>query len=195
MNICKTGIFLLTITFFYLSGAVKKIVLTGGPGVGKTSIILALKVLGEHVVEEASTDYIKFKQASGIQSPWDEEDFQDGILQLQKQSESRIDPKAPMVFIDRGLYDGLAYHQRESYMYQKILREARLHVYDIVFIIEPLDFIVQNGVRRETKKESETIGRKLKKIYREAGYRPIPIKKGTLAERASAILDEVERRS
>ena len=43
----------------------KKYVLSGGPGSGKSSILLGLEQLGEYIVREAAEDYIKYKQAQG----------------------------------------------------------------------------------------------------------------------------------
>lgn len=48
---------------------VKKYVITGGPGTGKSSIILALEKKGEHIVHEAAEDFIKLQQARGIKEP------------------------------------------------------------------------------------------------------------------------------
>ena len=44
----------------------KKYILTGGPGSGKSSILLGLEQQGETIIREAAEDYIKHQQAQGI---------------------------------------------------------------------------------------------------------------------------------
>ena len=48
-------------------------VITGGPGVGKTSIIHYLRDCGYHVLGEAATDVIRQSLEKGIAKPWDKD--------------------------------------------------------------------------------------------------------------------------
>ena len=61
----------------------KKYILTGGPGTGKSSLILALEQAGYATIREAAEDYIRFRQAMGQPEPWTEEDFQALLRDLQ----------------------------------------------------------------------------------------------------------------
>lgn len=47
---------------------VKKYVLTGGPGAGKTSLLIYLEILGELTIREAAEDLIRYQQALGRRS-------------------------------------------------------------------------------------------------------------------------------
>src|SRR5258708_32360791 len=62
----------------------KRFVLTGAPGAGKTAIIRQLELAGFGVVEEAATDVIALAQARGIAEPWTHPSFIDSITDLQK---------------------------------------------------------------------------------------------------------------
>lgn len=62
----------------------KRYILTGTPGCGKTSIIRALEMTGASVVDEAATDLIAYKQMQGDLAPWERLKFIDDIIQLQK---------------------------------------------------------------------------------------------------------------
>ena len=48
----------------------KRFILTGAPGAGKTAILRQLELDGFSVVEEAATDVIALWQAQGIAEPW-----------------------------------------------------------------------------------------------------------------------------
>ncbi len=63
----------------------KRFILTGAPGSGKTAIIRQLELDGFSVVEEAATDIIAQAQAQGIAEPWKHASFIDSIAELQKQ--------------------------------------------------------------------------------------------------------------
>ena len=57
----------------------KRFILTGAPGSGKTAIIRQLELDGFSVVEEAATDVIAAAQARGIAEPWKHSSFLDEI--------------------------------------------------------------------------------------------------------------------
>lgn len=48
----------------------RRYILTGTPGCGKTSLIRALEMTGASVVAEAATDIIAYKQMQGVAEPW-----------------------------------------------------------------------------------------------------------------------------
>ena len=62
----------------------KRYIITGTPGCGKTSVIRALELTGASVVSEAATDLIAFRQAQDDQEPWKHPNFIDDIVRLQK---------------------------------------------------------------------------------------------------------------
>ena len=63
----------------------KRYILTGTPGSGKTSILHELKRQGYAVVEEAATDVIAREQGLGNAEPWLQADFIESIVRVQKQ--------------------------------------------------------------------------------------------------------------
>jgi predicted ATPase len=54
-------------------------VLTGAPGAGKTALANALRERGYPVVAEAATDVIAEEQARGVAQPWEGEDFLESV--------------------------------------------------------------------------------------------------------------------
>lgn len=61
----------------------KRFIITGAPGAGKTSIIRHLELDGFGVVEEAATDLIAAAQARGVVEPRTDPRFLERIARLQ----------------------------------------------------------------------------------------------------------------
>ena len=167
----------------------KRYVLTGGPGTGKSCILKALETRGEHTIQEAAEDYIKLRQAQGQPEPWTEPDFQDKILELQVQREDRIHPEAERVWLDRGVADGLAYAEPGTETYERIMQEAEKRHYDKIFLVEHLSHTDKNKVRREDHEEAKKLGEKLQEVYKSLGYEIITIPAGPLEERVARVLE------
>ncbi len=162
----------------------KKYVLTGGPGSGKSTILLALEEAGEYIIKEAAEDIIKLQKANGILHPWEYWDFQERILNLQIKREQRIPEGIKKVFIDRGILDGLAY-TKGSKTEKKIY--ALIPKYNKIFLIENFGETKTNNLRRENQKEALKLEEKFKGIYMNFGYEPIRITPGTVNERVRQI--------
>lgn len=84
-----------------------KIVLTGGPASGKTTIVNMLKKKGFYIVPEVAT--IIFEKIKSKWKVFDREKFQDLVLKYQLIYESKIPKTEKVAILDRGTIDGLAY--------------------------------------------------------------------------------------
>src|SRR5258708_18317144 len=62
----------------------KRFILTGTPGAGKTAVLRQLERDGFGVVEEAATDVIAMWQARGIVEAWRQPGFLEAIVELQR---------------------------------------------------------------------------------------------------------------
>ena len=169
----------------------KKYVLTGGPSSGKSSMIIALEMEGDYIIKETAEDYIKLRQAQGIQRPWTESDFQDKILKLQLQRESRIPSNIKRIFMDRSLIDGLVYEPKETDTYARIMQESKKTKYEKIFLIKPIGFTEKTIIRKENYEETIEIDKKLDQIYKKLGYQPIEIASGHLEKRVQEILQNI----
>ncbi len=69
----------------------KRHILTGAPGAGKTVILRVLKRRGYCVVGEAATDLIVRGRARGNAAPWRAPRFIDDIVRLQRSRQARAD--------------------------------------------------------------------------------------------------------
>jgi predicted ATPase len=77
----------------------RRYLLTGTPGSGKTALLRRLEIDGYAVVEEAATDVIALRQAQGTDEPWREPAFIDHIVDLQRRRQLAV--RRGTVFFDR----------------------------------------------------------------------------------------------
>src|SRR5579872_2312440 len=84
------------------------IVISGGPSVGKTTVIRALEEMDYPVLHEIRTQVIR----KGEFSPTLHRDaFQKDIIRRQLNGEARLLKLNRTCFLDRGLLDGMAYYE------------------------------------------------------------------------------------
>lgn len=177
---------------------IEKIILTGAPGSGKSSVSRALEFYyGERIIAEAAEDMIKTLKKEGHEKPWELPDFQDRILKLQLQRERQVEQYNGRVFIDRGILDQLTYYQLQGRPYSEALKKAiqEQSRYSRVFLIERGEKCENNGVRRETPEQADEHQRLHLQNYTNAGYRVerIPYLKDP-QERADLIMEKVRER-
>ncbi|WP_406344066.1 AAA family ATPase [Streptomyces sp. NBC_01578] len=79
----------------------RRYVLTGTPGSGKTSILRCLAELGYGVVEEAATAVIARAQALGEDEPWMRTTFVDDVVDLQRQRQLETSSTSSVQVFDR----------------------------------------------------------------------------------------------
>ena len=101
----------------------RRFIMTGAPGSGKTSILRALENLGYAVVEEAATDAIAAHHAQGHREPWEDPLFIDEIVQLQGHREcGRVRTGATVQVHDRSVVCTLALARWMDYPVTATLR-------------------------------------------------------------------------
>lgn len=139
-----------------------RIVVTGGPSVGKTTIISLLEVMGQKVVHEIATKVIK----EGKYLPWvDRVKFQAEVLRRQLSAEASILDFDNPIFLDRGAFDGEAYYIADELPVPPAFSTIDPTQYDLAFLIEELSFFDQNDVRRENLEFTRKLSTILEECY------------------------------
>lgn len=129
-------------------------VVTGGPSVGKTTIITLLQERGFRVVPEVATQIIK----EGEFLPWvDRDRFQREVLRRQLEVEAPYVDTDDIVFLDRALYDGEAYYINDDMVPPADFAELDPSRYEMAFLVEELSSFDNNGVRWENQEFTRKI--------------------------------------
>ena len=174
----------------------KRYILTGTPGAGKTSVIRELAALGHRVVEEAATAVIAREQALGDAHPWTREHFVDSVVALQRQRQQQSEAAAAgadVEFYDRS---PICTHALATYLGRpvppalvaEIERITREQVYQRqVFFVRNLGFCEPTAARRIGFQESLVFERVHEESYLAFGYELVPVPAGELGERVAAI--------
>ncbi len=174
----------------------KKIVITGGPGTGKTSLVSFLLKQGYQCMPEISREITVEAQKNGIEQLF----LKDPILFSQKLLEGRMKQfhdnqnlKKTFLFFDRGLPDITAYMDYTNTLYpDHFLKTCHSLKYDLVFLLPPWKEIYkQDNERYETFEEAKIIHDYLLKGYEKYGYRVIEIPFGSLENRKEFIFNKL----
>lgn len=172
----------------------KRYVLTGAPGAGKTSIIRQLEVDGFSVVEEAATDMIALKQTQGLGEPWSRDSFIDEIADLQRtrllQSSywpGRVQFHDRSIFCTAALSDYLG-RPRSLVLSQELERAvARCCFERDVFFIRGLGFVTPTAARRISLEEAIRFERVHEEVYRSFGFQLVFVEPASPSDRANQI--------
>ncbi len=175
---------------------VKKIVITGGPGTGKSSIIHKLEEKGEKCLHEISRQVTLEAQKEGIAQLF----LEKPLLFSEKLLEGRLNQfltaekeRSHHIFIDRGLPDVVAYMDYFDTKYPELFNKTcKEYRYDKVFILPPWKEIYKSDNERyESFEEALKISSYLYSTYMHYGYEPIEVPKLNVEDRTQFILDKL----
>jgi predicted ATPase len=172
----------------------KRFILTGAPGAGKTAIIRQLELEGFSVVEEAATDIIALEQTRGVAEPWRYPSFIDSIVELQRRRQLRSSCEPDEVqFHDRSAVCTAALAVFLGYPFSDALSrelkciETEAIYQKRVFFIQNLGFITPTEARRINFEEARRFEQVHQEIYGTFGFELVPIAPGSVLDRAAAI--------
>ena len=173
----------------------KKIVITGAPGTGKTSIITQLRKSGYSCSEEISREIITEQiESSGKVLPWlNLEAFSKRVFLLRK-SQYINTPKDFLHFFDRGLLDVIAYMKMDALPISKHYKEdCEKYRYNTTVFYTPIweEIYINDSERKESLESAITIEKSILETYSFFRYNLIEIPKLTTGERVDFILSKI----
>jgi predicted ATPase len=171
----------------------KRIVITGGPGTGKTTLVKELEDKGFPCMHEISRQVTLEAQQAGI----DQLFLEDPLLFSNKLLEGRLEqfrqgesfPEG-ILFYDRGLPDVTSYMDYLGTDYPAHFDETcAAHKYDAVFVLPPWpDIYIQDNERYETFEEAQKIFNHLVQGYGKYDYFVHEVPTGEVEYRIEYIL-------
>jgi predicted ATPase len=176
----------------------KRYILTGTPGCGKTSIIRALEMTGASVVAEAATDIIAYKHMQGESAPWEKSDFIDDVIMLQKHrqidmcfdySDLHFYDRSPICTYALTVYLGF---DPSIDLMNEIERIHKNDIYErCIFFIENLGFITQTDARKISFEDSLRFEQVHLDAYKKFDYECVMVPAAPIMKRVEMILKSV----
>ncbi len=172
------------------------VVIIGGPGTGKSTIINGLMEKGFCCYPEISRQVTIDAQKEGIEQLFLENPLLFSELLLEgrkKQYQNALAEPDQIVFIDRGIPDVLAYMHFIGDEYPDHFDEAcKAYLYTKIFILPPWEAIfISDQERYENFEQAKHIDFYLAETYRKYGYELIEVPKDTVDNRILFILDKI----
>ena len=161
---------------------IRRYVLTGAPGAGKTTLAGALRLRGHRVVREAATDVVARFQAAGIDDPEHTAEFLAEILRVQTGRAAgahdpvQIHDRSPVCTVALARWLGHPEPRVDDTMFA---RE--------VFLVQPLGFLTRTAVRRISYPDSLRFAAMHAEVYLERGFTLIDVPPGPVAERVRLV--------
>ncbi len=173
-------------------------IITGGPGVGKTTLIRALGQQGFIVIPEDARRIIQEQVACGGDAlPWSNKSRYARLMleaALSAYEEVTRQNSAGPVFFDRGLLDAVCYMNMEKLSVPEGLAALiKAHPYaQKVFILPPwAEIYSTDAERKQSWQEAVYTFEQMKATYEAYGYEVTKVPKGRMEERCSFILNNV----
>jgi predicted ATPase len=172
----------------------RRFILTGAPGAGKTAIIRQLEFDGFSVVEEAATDVIASEHMQGRDRPWMHPSFIDTIANLQRDRQIRASRQPDdLQFHDRCVVCTAALATYLGYPFSaglvsELERVTTEGIYERrVFFVRNLGFVTPTEARRISFEDTVRFEKVHEETYRHFGFELFPIEPGSVAERVTLI--------
>ena len=172
---------------------IKKYIISGPPGSGKSTLINALEESGFKCLKEVSRDIIKAEQkAKNNGMPWGNiERFTQLVFEETKQ---RLQKEPESVFCDRSLIDNIAYLKHANKKVEKELKNFNFNKYyhKTIFFTAPwLEIYEQDQQRPQLFEEQMKLSEILIETYQKYDFKIMNLPFGSVNSRVNFILNTI----
>lgn len=172
----------------------KKIVITGGPGTGKSTVIDELHKRKFACMFEISRDVTVQAQQKGIDQLFLTKPLLFSELLIKGRINQYLEAsknKNNFIFFDRGIPDVHAYMNYISIDYpETYVENSYRYRYDFIFLMPPWEEIyITDNERYENFEQALAIHNHLERTYKQLNYPIFEVPKGTVNERIAFILN------
>jgi predicted ATPase len=168
-----------------------RIVFTGGPGTGKTTLLSTLKDRGFTVAGDSARAVIQDRQMRGLSPRQDRHEFAQEVLGLDIGNYFLHLNVPDAVFFDRCILDALCMVDQVSQLDRWELNRwlAKFHYNPLVFFFPPWECVYTNDSQRDqTFAQSESIGKIVLDWYRRCSYEIFFVPRVPVEARCSVVL-------
>jgi predicted ATPase len=167
-----------------------RVIVTGGPGTGKTSLIESLRAEGYNCFTERARAIIREQLDLGTDLvPWENLVDFSALVQERQIHDHKQAAQSQINFYDRGAPDVLAYLHKANLYVKNLEENARKHLYfSKVFITPPWEQIYEmDEERREDMASMYAIHHALVNTYETIGYEVLEVPKVSVSDRLDFI--------
>lgn len=168
-----------------------RFVLTGGPGVGKTSVIEVLRTKGSHCFDDVARAIIRERRAVGLSPRPAPATFALEILRREVAAWGAAPLDAGPVFHERSVVDALAMAQGAGALAATEIADtlARHPYRSPVFLFPPWrEIFVQDGERDQDFEHVLRVHEGVRRYYEQVGYRIVEVPRGPVEARAAFVM-------
>ena len=168
-----------------------RVILSGAPGVGKTTLLATLAVMGFRTVSESARAIIAERLAAGLSPRPESLEFAKETLRRDTKKYEAVGSAPDLVFFDRGAIEAIAMvNEAQSMSAGELAAQlANFHFHPQVFILPPWREIYTTDSEREhTFEHAERVHGALTAWYAALGYAVHTVPCASLAVRALHVL-------
>jgi len=174
-------------------------IITGGPGVGKTTLINELRDRGYTCIREVARNIIKEQiEINGDALPWlNTQKYSDMMLYRSVHDFIKHSDVDELLIFDRGIPDTYGYEVLMNFTIRTELKETanRYRYNPTVFILPPwLEIYSTDDERKQDFKEALRTFEVMKSVYIGLGYNLIEVPKTSPAERADFVINKIQEK-